>query len=162
MSRSLRLLTAAALTACGLAAATSCSPSHAGSLDAGAAPSHDTVARVTSRGVLVRLPAPLVRHHPDLVAEVLRRVDSAEPERDPRIAPGTRGVPTRVTVHVLQSGAFPVGGPAPGFALGSTNMDDRMWLALRACSAHPHEAPLLPALEHELRHLLTRDPEAGH
>ncbi len=63
---------------------------------------------------------------------------------------------------MLQSGAFPVGGPAPGFALGSTNMHDRMWLALRACSAHPHEAPLLPALEHELRHLLTKDPEAGH
>src|SRR5690606_16834063 len=83
-----------------------------------AAPCLDTVAMSTPLGVRVVLPAPPVRHHAKLVSEVRHAVDTTAPEADPRIAPTDVGVPLGFTVYVRQSGAFPVDGPAPGFALG--------------------------------------------
>ena len=126
-----------------------------------AAPCLDTVAMSTPRGVRVVLPAPLVRHHAKLVSEVLHAVDTTAPEADPRIAPTDVGVPLGFTVYVRQSGAFPVDGPAPGFALGSTDLSTSIWLALRSGSGDD-TLPLLPALAHELRHVYTQDPAAGH
>ncbi len=144
------------------AAAAGCGEARGGTA-ASAAPALSTVSAVSSGGVTVVFPQPLALHHPDLVEACLRLVDQTAPEPDARIAPEIRGVPPGVTVYVRQSGAFPVDGPAPGFALGSTDLRSRIWLALKRCSDPSHgDQPLLPALAHELRHVYTLDPSAGH
>lgn len=108
------------------------------------------------RGVRVLLPV-WVRQHPGEEAAALDEVDTVIPEADSRIDPAMRGVPLDVTVVVLDPGAYAAPYSPTGLASGEQR-GRTLYVAWRA----PATGPLLPALAHELRHYLTKDPLAGH
>lgn len=108
------------------------------------------------RGVRVLLPV-WVRLHPGEEAAALAEVDSVVPEADPRIDPALRGVPLDVTVVVLDPGAYFAHYSPTGLASGEQR-GSTLYVAWRGAPSGVR----LPALAHELRHLLTGDPLAGH
>lgn len=124
-------------------------------------PDRATVALVTSTGVTVEVPAQLAAHYPAIVDAVLRKVTDTAPDADGRIPPGTRGTPAGFRVVVFQAGAYPSSTSSSGFAMGSTDLRATVWLALKRCSG-AGDTNYLPALSHELRHVYTGDPYAGH
>lgn len=111
---------------------------------------------VTPEGVtVVYTPFPRL----DLAA-ALREIRYVVPDADPRIHQSVRGVPAGTLVEIR-----PAPWPAPysptGWAAGEwwPVVPRRIVVAWRWNEADPR---LLPALSHELRHMLTRDPLAGH
>lgn len=108
------------------------------------------------RGVRVFLPV-WVRQHPGEEAAALAEVDSVVPEADPRIDPALRGVPLDVTVVVLDPGAY-YAPYSPTLLASGEQRGSTLYVAWRGAPTGAR----LPALPHELRHLLTGDPNAGH
>lgn len=95
-----------------------------------------------------------------MLSEALSEVDDVEPEADSRIAAGARGVPVGVEVTIMDPGSFSTAASGSGLARGQTDMVSSIVVAWRM---QPWETkPLMPALAHELRHLATRDAQAGH
>lgn len=125
----------------------------------------------TASGIMVWVPQ-AVELVPGRAAELLVQVDAATSDPDTRLAADAR-LPAGSRVIALP-GAFEVagwgfpawavglaGGPAwpnpPGDPLGPFSLV--CWVSWRPT---PSEPRLLPALRHEIRHLLTGDPMAGH
>ncbi|MBX3465286.1 MAG: hypothetical protein KF878_00115 [Planctomycetes bacterium] len=114
------------------------------------------IAMTTAEGVHVRYPAWLAAHPTDEAA-MLDELRAVVPEADPRIAPGARGVPPGTTVVVLDPGAY-YAPYSPTLLAHGEWRSSTIYVAWRGTSSGPR----LPALAHELRHLLTGDPDAGH
>lgn len=84
---------------------------------------------------------------------------AVQPEADPRLGIVSMGVPSYATVIVLDPGAFSSAASPTGLAVGETHLPERtIYVSWRGTQS----GPVLPALAHELRHLLTNDPLAGH
>lgn len=98
----------------------------------------------TALGVQVFVPRWLDQT-PVLRDLVLREVDQAR-------------VPPHVTVYVRDPGPYSLSQSETGLVLGHTNMRNMIHVAFRVGALRP----LLPALEHEMEHVRTRDPERGH
>lgn len=125
----------------------------------------------TASGILVWVPQ-AVELVPGRAAELLAQVDATVTEPDTRLSPdarlprGSRVIALPGAFEVAGSG-FPVwavglaGGKAwpnpPGDPLGPFSFV--CWVSWRPTQREPR---LLPALAHEIRHLLTGDPQAGH
>lgn len=109
----------------------------------------------TARGVQVDYPAWLDLH-PALLAQALREVDTVTPEPDTRIDPALRGVPLGARVVVTDARFWSPSSPT-GLAAGEQR-GDVLYVAWRPTDS----GPVLPALPHEVRHLLSGDPLAGH
>lgn len=109
-----------------------------------------------SGGVRVLLPV-WVRLHPGEEAAALAEVYSVTLEFDHRIDPALRGVPLSATVVVLDPGAYYAPYSPTGLASGE-QWGSALYVAWRGTPSGVR----LPALAHELRHLLTGDPNAGH
>ena len=96
---------------------------------------------------------------PELKAEAIQDILTTKPEADPRISEVLVGVPAGFTVYIQDPGAFSTGSSPTFLAVGETDMVSTLWLAWRSDSS---KTILLPALKHELRHVYTKDPTAGH
>lgn len=96
---------------------------------------------------------------PDLPA-ALREIREVAPDADPRIPSSVRGVPAG-TVVVIRPAPWPATYSPTGWAAGEWwyAQPNRVVVAWRWNPADPRA---LPALSHELRHMLCRDPRAGH
>jgi hypothetical protein len=98
----------------------------------------------TSRGVLVWAPKWL---RDPLLTESLLEIDAA-------------GVPPHFEVVIRDPGSFSTSASPTGLARGMTDMKGWIQVAFRMA---PHETtPLLPALVHEMGHVTSQDPRAGH
>lgn len=115
------------------------------------------VATLTPEGVQLFYPVWL-DHHPARKAELLEELRTVVPEPDPRISPTLRGVPPGTTVVVLDPGAYYAPYSPTRLASGEWRAPSTIYVCWRPTS----QGPLLPALPHELRHMLTGDPSAGH
>jgi len=82
---------------------------------------------------------------PALRTEVLAEIDAA-------------AVPLRIEVRIQDPGAYSFWGSSTGLALGHTDMHSYITAAWRTKGTYP----LLPALDHEMGHVLTQDRCAGH
>lgn len=111
----------------------------------------------TPEGVIVHYPTWLDAHPGDRDAMLDELRDTA-PEADPRIAPGARGVPAGATVVVLDPGPYHAPYSPTLLASGEWRAPSTIYVAWRGSPTGPR----LPALAHELRHLLTGDARAGH
>jgi hypothetical protein len=102
--------------------------------------------RRTAHGVLVTFPLGL---SPGLQEQCLREVDA-------------ESVPGWIAVIVTGTERFWVGyaSPVDGRASGQTDM--RSWIKVRLRHDPEPPLPLLPALAHEMQHVTTQDPLAGH
>ena len=95
-----------------------------------------------------------------LLAEALAEVDSTASQPDAQGRPGLLGVPLGYEVIVQDPGAFSTPASPTGLARGMTDMQSRIWVSFRM---RPwEERPVLPALNHELLHVVTQDAGAGH
>lgn len=95
-----------------------------------------------------------------LLAEALAEVDSCASQPDAQGRPGLLGVPVSYEVVIQDPGAFSTPASPTGLARGMTDMSARIWVSFRM---RPYETrPVLPALGHELLHVATNDPSAGH
>lgn len=113
----------------------------------------------TPEGVTVGYPVWLDdAQHAASRAAMFNEIRTVVPEADPRIAPGVRGVPPGTTVIVLDPGAYFAPYSPTLLASGEWRAPSTIYVAWRGGSSGPR----LPALAHELRHLLTQDPDAGH
>lgn len=112
---------------------------------------------LTPEGVMLEYPVWLDQY-PDLKDELLTELRETAPNADPRIAVGVRGVPAGSTVIVLDPGAYYAPYSPSLLASGEWRTPSTIYLAWRPES----NGPVVPALAHELRHLLTQDPLAGH
>lgn len=113
----------------------------------------------TPEGVLLGYPVWLDdAQHAAHRAAMLAEVRDVVPEADPRIAPTVRGVPAGTTVVVLDPGSYFAPYSPTLLAGGEWRAPSTIYVAWRGGSSGPR----LPALAHELRHLLTQDPGAGH
>lgn len=115
------------------------------------------VAMVTPEGVQLLYPVWL-DHHPARKSELLEELRSVVPEADPRIAADVRGVPPGTTVIVLDPGAYYAPYSPTLLASGEWRSPSTIYVCWRPTA----DGPLVPALPHELRHMLTGDPNAGH
>lgn len=115
------------------------------------------VALLTPEGVQLFYPVWL-DHHPTRKAELLGELRIVVPEPDPRISSEARGVPPGTTVVVLDPGAYYAPYSPTRLASGEWRAPSTIYVCWRPTA----EGPLLPALPHELRHMLTGDPNAGH
>lgn len=89
---------------------------------------------------------------------MIDEISTVQPEPDPR-GFWLAGVPSRATVIVLDPGPFYSRSSPTGLAMGETDLaTDTIYVAWRSTPS----GPVLPALAHELRHLHTNDPLAGH
>jgi hypothetical protein len=114
---------------------------------------------VIANGPLVYYPAWLDDpQHAANRAAMLDEIRDVVPEADPRIPPSARGVPAGVTVVVLDPGPYAAPYSPTRLASGEWRPPSTVYVAWRGSSSGPR----LPALPHELRHCLTRDPNAGH
>lgn len=109
------------------------------------------------RGVRVLAPVWLVERHPTDLRAALDEIDTVTPEPDPRIDPALRGVPLDVTVVVLDPGPY-YAPYSPTLLASGEQRGSTLYVAWRGAPSGVR----LPALPHELRHLLTNDPNAGH
>jgi hypothetical protein len=112
----------------------------------------------TPEGVSLFYPAWLDAY-PQLKARVLDELRTTSPDADPRIASGVQGVPAGTTIIVLEPGAYWAPYSPTHLATGEWRAPSTIYVAW---TGDDDEGPLLPALSHELRHLLTGDPHAGH
>lgn len=110
---------------------------------------------VTPEGVTLHVPAWVSGSALDALLVEVRDV---VPEADPRIPSTARGVPAGTTLVVLDPGAYYAPGSPTLLATGEWRAPSTIYVAWRASQ----DGPRLPALAHELRHLLTNDPDAGH
>jgi hypothetical protein len=115
------------------------------------------VSTTTTEGVFVEYPIWLERW-PEQRASLLEELRSVVPEADARIPADVRGVPPGTTVIVLDPGAYYAPYSPTGLAAGEFRSPALIYVAWRGTS----QGPLVPALAHELRHMLTGDPDAGH
>lgn len=118
--------------------------------------------RRTPRGVRVWVPSWL-RLAPDLLDEALTQIDTQRPDhygRDPRILASDVGVPLGVEVVIQSPGSFYTEFSPTRLARGLTDMRSTIRVAWRV--SWINERPLLPALGHELDHVVTGDPDIGH
>ncbi len=115
------------------------------------------LATTTPEGVQLFYPAWL-DHHPERKGELLEELRSVVPEADPRIPGDARGVPAGTTVVVLDPGAYYAPYSPTRLASGEFRAPATIYVCWRPTS----QGPLVPALPHELRHMLTGDPDAGH
>lgn len=115
------------------------------------------VAQRTPEGVQLFYPVWL-DDHPARKAELLAELRDVVPEPDRRIPSDQRGVPAGVTVVVLDPGAYYAPYSPTRLASGEWRAPSTIYVAWRPTSS----GPLVPALPHELRHLLTGDAAAGH
>lgn len=115
------------------------------------------VAMITTDGVHLLYPVWL-DHHPARKAELLEELRTVTPEADPRIPSDLRGVPAGTTVVVLDPGAYYAPYSPTRLASGEWRAPSTIYVCWRATG----DGPLVPALAHELRHMLTGDPNAGH
>lgn len=76
----------------------------------------------------------------------------------PMEAGASIGVPAWASITIVDPGPYYAPSSSTGLALGEWVPPDKIILAWRGCQS----GPLLPALAHELRHLITQDPLAGH
>ncbi|MCO5168010.1 MAG: hypothetical protein M9894_16825 [Planctomycetes bacterium] len=112
---------------------------------------------VTAEGVNLSYPVWL-ESHPTRRAEMLEEIRTVVPEADPRIPADVRGVPAGTTLIVMDPGAYYAPYSPTLLASGEWRGPSTIYVAWRGGSS----GKLLPALAHELRHLLTQDPHAGH
>ncbi|MCW8141299.1 MAG: hypothetical protein KIT58_20545, partial [Planctomycetota bacterium] len=112
---------------------------------------------VTAEGVTLHYPVWL-ESHPTRRAEMLEEIRTVVPEADPRIPADARGVPPGTTLIVMDPGAYYAPYSPTLLASGEWRGPSTIYVAWRGGSS----GKLLPALAHELRHLLTQDPNAGH
>lgn len=96
---------------------------------------------------------------PELKANAITEILTTKPESDARISEVLAGVPSGYTVYIQDPGAFSTSSSPTFLAVGQTDMISTMWLAWRSDAS---KTILLPALKHELRHVYTNDPMAGH
>ena len=115
------------------------------------------VGMVTTSGVSVSYPVWL-QGYPDHLAAMLDEIATVTPDADPRISPAHRGVPAGATVIVLDPGSYYQPGSHTSLATGEWHPPLEIVVAWRGTP----QGVRLPALPHELRHLLTQDPRAGH
>lgn len=111
----------------------------------------------TPEGVLLRYPTWLDAHPADYAA-MLDELRDVVPEADPRIPVTARGVPSGVTLIVLDPGAYFAPYSPTLLAAGEWRAPSTIFVAWRGTPSGPR----LPALPHELRHHHTKDPLAGH
>jgi hypothetical protein len=111
----------------------------------------------TPEGVLLSYPV-WVDMHPTKKAEMLAEIRTVAPEPDTRIDSAYRGVPSGTTLVILDPGAYYAPYSPTGLAAGEWRAPTTLYVAWRGGEA----GKLLPALNHELRHMLTSDPLAGH
>lgn len=152
------LVVAVALVGVAVSGCSEKSRSAPGCVHAAGAAARPSGRYVTSpRGVRVWAPDWL---RGSMLSEALAEVDDVEPEADSRIATGTRGVPVGVEVTIMDPGSFSTPASASGLARGQTDMASSIVVSWRM---QPWETrPLMPALAHEVRHLMSRDAQAGH
>lgn len=112
---------------------------------------------VTAEGVAVHYPVWL-EAHPARLAEMFEEIRTVVPEADPRISSDVRGVPPGTLLIVLDPGAYYAPYSPSLLASGEWRAPATVYVAWRGGST----GKLLPALAHEMRHLLTQDPHAGH
>jgi hypothetical protein len=115
------------------------------------------VSVLTSEGVFLEYPVWLERW-PDQQAVLLEELRTVVPEADPRIPSDVSGVPPGTTVIVLDPGAYYAPYSPTGLAAGEWRAPSSIYVAWRGTQ----QGRVVPALAHELRHLLTGDPLAGH
>lgn len=115
------------------------------------------VSILTSEGVFLEYPVWLERW-PEQRAALLEELRTVVPEADPRISADVRGVPPGITVIVLDPGAYYAPYSPTGLAAGEWRAPSSIYVAWRGTQ----QGKVVPALSHELRHLLTGDPLAGH
>jgi hypothetical protein len=96
---------------------------------------------------------------PELKTNAIRDILTTQPESDSRIRPEVLGVPAGYTVYIQDPGSFSTSSSPTFLAVGQTDMISNLWLAWRSDAS---KEILLPALKHELRHVYTNDPMAGH
>lgn len=96
---------------------------------------------------------------PELKQRAFDEILNAKPELDSRVNSDIKGVPPGFTVYIQDPGAFSTNSSPTLLAYGQTDMISKIWVAWRADS---NGVILLPALSHELRHVYTNDPLAGH
>lgn len=111
---------------------------------------------LTPEGVHLHYPVWLDAH-PSRMADLLAYLRDVVPEADARIDPALRGVPAGTTVVVLDPGPYYAPYSPTGLASGEQR-GSTLYVAWRSGQS----GPVVPALPHELRHLLTGDPNAGH
>lgn len=126
----------------------------------GSGPDESTVSMVTTSGVTVRYPPWL-----DLPINAVSRARALEeiatvPLAVPAPDGSAHGVPSGVTVVIRNPGAWPSSRSPTGLVQGMCwHAENRVEVAWAGTSG---AAVKLPALAHELHHLLTGDPLAGH
>lgn len=122
-----------------------------------------SVAAVTTWGLSIRYPVWLTLevNETRYMSKLLEELRTVRPEPDPRYAPSLGvGVPLEISVVILDPGPYYAKYSPTGLANGESRFDtNTIYVAWRGS---PREPVLLPALAHELRHMLTRDPLAGH
>lgn len=99
--------------------------------------------QLSARGVLVTTPPGL---DAELVGQCLQEVDQQQ-------------VPGWIAVEVREAPWSDPQAPPGQVAWGQTDM--RSWIRV-ALAKDRASRPLLPALEHEMLHVMTQDPKAGH
>ncbi len=115
------------------------------------------VAMLTPEGVQLIYPVWL-DHHPTRKTELLEELRTVVPEADPRLSADVQGVPAGTTVIVLDPGAYYAPYSPTLLASGEWRAPSTIYVCWRPTA----QGPLVPALPHELRHMLTGDPNAGH
>ena len=98
----------------------------------------------TPLGTLVYVPLWLDRDQ-NLKNEALAEIDSS-------------GIPAGIVVFIQDPGMYSWPPSPTGLAYGHTDMNTYIYVAWRTNGSYP----LLPALIHEVNHVITKDPNFGH
>lgn len=128
------------------------------------------IAIITTGQIHLHYPAWLDKHPkgPQWKLQLLDEVHLTPPENDSRIPPGTKGAPPGTLVVVLDPGAYYATYSPSGLAMGEHRPPEPknniyFHTIYVAWKSNPNaNGQVIPAYDHELRHLYTGDPKAGH